>query len=251
MNYKSLLVLVFILVCDRGWADFGDLPCSSRVGELETKVDHSDEEIRRMSSRLDRIQLDLVNSKQELLGEYRKLFGQLSDLQRQILQLNLSRRKHDRESLPSPNVVYHSENVGAGNSKYVGAKSDGGVGSSLGLDEYEEALKTLRAGHYREALTLFQELKSKAPLKLPLQGDLSYWIGTAYYLLGDYRNAIEFFTQVYELWPRNDHASDALFNIINSYYQTDQRSAAKSAEEILLKNYPRSSAAKSLSKSTY
>ncbi|WP_092485626.1 tetratricopeptide repeat protein [Candidatus Ichthyocystis hellenicum] len=256
MNYKVLLFLFFVLLGRLVWADFGDLPYSSKMVELEDMVEHQKGEIVSLRARLDQVQLDMINNKQEQLVEHQKLVGQLSDLQQQILKLGSAHAvDRDKVVVSVPRVVakpvskvtvepYTSPSSLTQQVAYEHKSSE----SSLDFRAYERALQSMRSGHYRGALVSFKEIKSKLSPNSPHNADLNYWMGTAYYLLGEYKNAIEFFSNVYEKWPESERAPDALFNLVNSYYQTDQKSAAKAVGENLIKGYPHSAAAKSLLK---
>lgn len=256
MSYRLLLFLVFVSLGRLAWADFGDLPYSSKMVELEDMVEHQKGEIVSLRSRLDQVQLDILNSRQEQLVEHQKLVGQLSDLQQQIIKLSSAHVVNSDKCVSAPHIVSKpvSKVVVEPYSNPIPSQSVISEGKSaeslLDSRSYEKALQSMRSGHYRGALVSFKDIKSKLSPNSPYNADLNYWMGTAYYLLGEYKDAIEFFSNVYERWPESERAPDALFNLVNSYYQTNQKSEAKIAGENLVKNYPHSAAAKSLSKLT-
>jgi tol-pal system protein YbgF len=70
-----------------------------------------------------------------------------------------------------------------------------------------------------------------------------YWIGEAYYLQRDYRQAIVEFQRVPEVGPTTSKAADALLKIGLSYRNLRDPSQAQQVWSRLVREYPASEAA--------
>jgi tol-pal system protein YbgF len=107
---------------------------------------------------------------------------------------------------------------------------------------YNAALATFRAGEHGQAVLDFLDFIAKYP-KHPLVSNAQYWIGEAYYLQRDYRQAITEFQKVPEVGPGTSKAADALLKIGMSYEGLRDSARARLTWQRLVREYPSSEAA--------
>lgn len=107
---------------------------------------------------------------------------------------------------------------------------------------YNTALATFRAGEHGQAVLDFLDFIAKYP-KHPLVPNAQYWIGEAYYLQRDYRQAIAEFQKVPEVGPGTSKAADALLKIGLSYQGLRDSTRARQTWQRLVRDYPSSEAA--------
>jgi len=107
---------------------------------------------------------------------------------------------------------------------------------------YNAALVMFRAGEHGQAVLDFLDFIAKYP-KHPLVSSAQYWIGEAYYLQRDYRQAITEFQKVPEVGPGTSKAADALLKIGMSYQGLRDSASARQTWQRLVGEYPSSEAA--------
>ena len=104
------------------------------------------------------------------------------------------------------------------------------------------ALATFRMGEHGQAVLDFLDFMAKYP-KHPLVANAQYWIGEAYYVQHDYRQAQTEFQKVLDIAPGSAKAGDALLKI--GYCQLNLRDAlhARATWQRVVHEFPRSEAA--------
>jgi len=107
---------------------------------------------------------------------------------------------------------------------------------------YNAALVTFRAGEHGQAVLDFLDFIAKYP-RHALVSNAQYWIGEAYYLQRDYRQAITEFQKVPEVGPGTSKAADALLKIGMSYQGLRDSASARQTWQRLVREYPSSEAA--------
>lgn len=107
---------------------------------------------------------------------------------------------------------------------------------------YNAALATFRAGEHGQAVLDFLDFIATYP-KHALVSSAQYWIGEAYYLQRDYRQAIAEFQKVPEVGPGTSKAADALLKIGMSYQGLRDSASARQTWQRLVREYPSSQAA--------
>lgn len=115
------------------------------------------------------------------------------------------------------------------------------TGSSEQL--YAAALAQMRAGEHGQAVLDFLDLIAKFPGH-PLTAHAQYWIGEAYYLQRDFRQALLEFQRVIAQDGRGSRAADALLKIGLCYRALEEPLRAREAWEQLVQEFPRSEAAR-------
>ncbi len=103
---------------------------------------------------------------------------------------------------------------------------------------YDRALSLYKARRYKDAIAAFSELLAENP-NHSLSDNCQYWIGEAYYGLGNYEQAIAEFEKVYS-YPNSNKLDDAIIKLGVTYLKLGNREAARSQFEQLIANYPKS-----------
>jgi tol-pal system protein YbgF len=104
---------------------------------------------------------------------------------------------------------------------------------------YNAALATLRLGEHGQAVLDFLDFIAKHP-RHPLVANAHYWIGEAYYVQRDYRQALVEFQKVLDVTPGSHKVPDALLKIGLSYRGLRQDKQARTAWQRVVREFPKS-----------
>lgn len=108
---------------------------------------------------------------------------------------------------------------------------------------YEAALAGMRAGEHGQAVLDFLDFIAKFPTH-PLAGHAQYWIGEAYYLQRDFRQALIEFQKVIDQPEMGAKTTDALLKIGLCYKALNDPLRAREAWNALIAEFPGSEAAR-------
>jgi len=106
------------------------------------------------------------------------------------------------------------------------------------LQLYSEALGNHRRRQYDLAIEQFTRLLDLAP-RDELADNAQYWIGECYYMLGKYRQALTAFTKVFA-YSKTEKADDAQLKVARCYRELGERDKALAAFQKLVDEYPES-----------
>jgi len=102
---------------------------------------------------------------------------------------------------------------------------------------YNAALVLFRAREHGQAVLDLLDFIAKYPEHL-LAPNAQYWIGEAYYLQRDYRQALVEFERVVDMAPASPKAADALLKMGLSYTNLRENSRAQQAWQRVVRDYP-------------
>ena len=108
---------------------------------------------------------------------------------------------------------------------------------------YAAALAGMRAGEHGQAVLDFLDFIAKFPTH-PLAGHAQYWIGEAYYLQRDFRQALIEFQKMIDQPEMSVKAADALLKIGLCYRALNDPLRAREAWDALIAEFPGSEAAR-------
>ena len=111
---------------------------------------------------------------------------------------------------------------------------------------YDRALALVNAKKYDDALDAFAAFLVKWP-DHPNADNATYWRGECYFAKGDYARAAEQLEGVIARFPYGNKVPDALMKLGTTYEKLGDADRAKSARDRLLRDFPRSDAARRLS----
>ena len=104
--------------------------------------------------------------------------------------------------------------------------------------EYNQVLASFRIGNYDECILLFQRFLSANPPERS-KDNIFYWMGTCYFKLEMYKDAITQFETIINDYPIGNKIHDARFILGRSYYYKGETSRAiEILQSALLKNPP-------------
>ena len=107
---------------------------------------------------------------------------------------------------------------------------------------YSAALATFRAHEYGQAVLDFVDFIAKHPGHR-LVGNAQYWIGEAYYVQRDYRQALVEFQKVLDVAPSSPKVADALLKMGFCHRALHDENRARQTWDRVEKDYPKSEAA--------
>ena len=107
---------------------------------------------------------------------------------------------------------------------------------------YNAALATFRAHEYGQAVLDFVDFIAKHPGHR-LVGNAQYWIGEAYYVQRDYRQALVEFQKVIDVAPSSPKVPDALLKMGLCHRALRDENRARQTWDRVEKDYPKSEAA--------
>jgi tol-pal system protein YbgF len=108
--------------------------------------------------------------------------------------------------------------------------------------DYNAALATFRAHEYGQAVLDFLDFIAKHP-QHRLVANAQYWIGEAYYVQRDYRQALVEFQKVLDVAPSSPKVPDALLKMGLCHRNLHDLNHARQTWDRVEKDYPRSDAA--------
>jgi len=108
---------------------------------------------------------------------------------------------------------------------------------------YDMAMASFKAGKYKAAVITFSNFLN---LKLDsnLNASAQYWLGCAYYALGNYDHAIATQNIVVKKYPGDVKAAEAMLNIASSYTEINDKFRAQKVLDQLIVSFPDTPAAK-------
>lgn len=190
---------------------------------------------------------DLLQQLDALQREVRKLRGQvevqaneierLKARQRDVLA-DLDRRVSELEHRTAAPAATPVAPAGAA---VVPATAATAV-SAQEQQDYDAAFGLLKQGFYERAAKGFQDFIVKYP-QSALRDNAQYWLGQAYYVVRNFRQALDEFAKVAGDNPKHEKAPDALLKIGYCYYELgDWAKASKNLNQVITR-YPGTSAA--------
>lgn len=108
---------------------------------------------------------------------------------------------------------------------------------------YDTAMAEFKAGSFKPATVSFSEFLRRYP-KSGYAASAQYFLGSSFYALRDYRNAISAQLVVVKLHAGSARAPDAMLNMASSYAELKDKTNAKKMLDRLVTQYPSSEAAK-------
>lgn len=84
--------------------------------------------------------------------------------------------------------------------------------------DYDTAFTLMKQGYYERAAKGFRDFIAQYP-QSELRDNAQYWLGEAFYVVRNYRQAIEEFRKVFVDYPKSPKAPDALLKTGYSYHE--------------------------------
>jgi len=192
---------------------------------------------------------DLLQQLDTLQTEVRKLRGQLEVQGNEIERLkarerdllaDMDRRVSALEQQKTSATATPASSAGAASSTPPAAAPV----SAQEQKAYDAAFDLLKQGYYERAAKGFRDFISKYP-QSALRDNAQYWLGQAYYVVRNFRQALVEFGKVISDHPNSIKAPDASLKIGYSHYELGEWSKARASLNQVITRYPGTPAAKS------
>ena len=183
-------------------------------------------------------QLELANQIETLKAELAKLRGQL-EVQSYEAE---SAKKRQTDFYNDLDTRLRKLETAQAEARSSGASALPQIDPADETRDYEAALGLFKVAKYREALAAFQNFIKTYAKSAVLPG-AHYWAASAHFQLREFARAAEMFAKVYQGWPADAKAADAMLGQANSLEQGGDNRAMRKALEALVEKYPDSSAA--------
>ncbi len=108
---------------------------------------------------------------------------------------------------------------------------------------FNSALKQFRQGNFKEAATAFRSFLKKYPQSTQ-QPAAQYWLGNALYAQRDYKASNAVLLGLVKHYPTHARAPEALLAVAQNQLEQGQKNLAKQTLQQIIKQYPRSEAAR-------
>ena len=178
--------------------------------------------------------LELASQNEALRQEVAKLRGQVEVLTNEVL--NAQRRQKDfYVELDSRTRKLEPQQV-AIDGKEV-------IVQPMEQQAYDTAMVQFKAGSYKTAAVSFSEFLRRYP-KSGYAASAQFFLGSSFYALRDYRNAISAQMVVVKQHQGSARVPDAMLNIASSYAELKDKISAKKMLDRLVAQHPNSEAAK-------
>lgn len=209
------------------------------VGEAPAAPSPSREALADLLQQLDALQTALRNLRGQVEVQTNEI-ERLKARQRELLA-DLDRRVSELE-----------RRAGAAPAAPVAASAEAAVvpapaataTSAQEQQDYDAAFGLMKQGFYDRAAKGFHDFIVKYP-QSALRDNAQYWLGEAYYVVRNFRQALAEFAKVAGDHPKSEKAPDALMKIGYSYYELGDWVKARENLNQVITRYPGTSAAKS------
>lgn len=242
MHFRLLAMALALLFAVPAHAQLfgGDDEARKAILQIRQQITALQQRETELTARLDRMeaaqrnQLELVNQIENLRQENARLRGQVETLTNELATL----QKRNRD-------LYADLDARIKKFEPTSVTVDGKTAAvdRTELSAYEAPLGLFRSGDFRGALPGFQQFVSRYPQSAYAPA-AQYWIGSAYYALKDYKNAITAHQALVDRFHDSPRVPDALLSMAESQVQLGDKKAANRTLTRIIKEYPDAEAAK-------
>jgi tol-pal system protein YbgF len=203
---------------------FEDSEARRAVTEIRTKLDAKADttSLLELSSQNEALKLEIS----KLRGQVEVLGNELANAQRRQKDFYVELDNRMRKLEPHQ-VVIDGKEV---------------IINSAEQNAYDTAMTQYKAGDYKAASEAFADFVSRYP-KSGFVASAQYFLGSSYYALRDYPNAISAQMVIVKLHSHSSRAPDAMLNIASCYTEMKDKPSAKKVLTKLIAQYPKSEAA--------
>ena len=199
---------------------------------FQTQLEQSQREIQQLRGEMEELQHKLARVKQQQRSSY-------LDVDQRLQQMSGGGRQNQTSDYAAPPPDYAPPAV-TPSYQNVPATPLATAGGSQGA--YNQALATLNAGRYKEAIQQFQTFLKQHPDDL-LASNAQYWQAEAYYVMRNFSAARNGFKKVIDNYPGSSKTADALLKSGFINYEQSRWKQARQQLNQVVKQYPDSSAA--------
>jgi tol-pal system protein YbgF len=213
---------------------FDDDEARQRIEKLRVDLDAVTERVDRASKN----QIDFANQSEALKTDLAKIRGQMEVLLNEIE----ATQKRQRDFYVDLDTRLRKLETAAAPAAEAKAAEPAKPDPAQEGRDYEAALGAFKAGKYKEADAAFMAFIKTYPSS-SLLPNAHYWAASSHYQLKDFNKAAEMFAKVAATWPNDAKAPDSLLAQGNALSETGDSKGAKKVLEILVAQYPATTAA--------
>ena len=217
-----------------------------------------DQRVERMERLLENRNLvDMMLQIEQMQTELRQLRGEVEGQRHAVesmksrqrdLYLDMDRRLRQQETGSSTSLVPRTNNVTAPTEQPQTNRSTmvSSAPESLTASEqvdYQNALGILKEGRYDKSIEAFKAFLAKYPQSL-YAANAQYWIGEAYYVSRDFKQALSEFQKVVEVHADSTKVADAMLKIGFIHYELAEWDKARNVLGHITSRYPKSTASR-------
>ena len=118
------------------------------------------------------------------------------------------------------------------------------AGSAQEQQDYDAAFNLMKQGFYERAAKSFSNFLAKYP-QSALRDNARFWLGEAYYVARNFRQALEEFGKLMNDHPKSPKLPDAMLKTGYSHYELGEWAKARASLNQVMARYPGTPAAKS------
>ncbi|CAB1370586.1 tol-pal system protein YbgF [Denitratisoma oestradiolicum] len=231
----ALLLLACALPARAGL--FDDDEARARIGKLQGEVS----ELTQRQETTGKNQVDFANQVETLNAELARLRGQIEVL---TYELDAAQKRQKDFYVDLDNRLRALETSAAASAAATeGTTTPVAADPAAETDNYESALKALKASRFKEALAAFSAFIKAYP-ESNLQPSAHFWAGYCLNQLREPAKAADMFGRLAAQWPDDPKAPEALLAQANSLEDAGQRAAARKVLTTLAAKYPASESGK-------
>ncbi len=202
------------------------------VGEDETTEQSSDEEevLRLLGLRKDEGTEGTIN-KTKTSDVAETPATQISDLESKLSEKELEIERLKSSLTAKDNKISELESGAFGGKSTLSYSPRGNF-----AEDYQYALSEYNSRNYKNAISIFEKLLA-SDQNNSLSDNCQYWIGEAYYGLGNYNQAVIEFTKVFS-FNKSNKFDDAQLKLGLCYMKSGDKQKAREELERLISAYP-------------
>jgi tol-pal system protein YbgF len=193
---------------------------------------------------------DLLLQVDALQNELRKLRGQVEVQANEIERLKTRQRdliadidRRVQELERRRGAAAPTETTASGGAPTM-APAGSIANTAQEQQEYDAAFGLLKQGFYERATKGFRDFLAKYP-QSDFRDNARYWLGESYYVVRNFRQAVEEFSKVVKDHPKSPKAPDAMLKTGYSQYELGEWAKARESLSQVAALYPGTTAAKS------
>jgi len=230
LHRLALCLFCFGLATAARAALFDDEVARKQIAELKATVEAS-------QAANSRALLELGNQLQALRDEQARLRGQLEAVTYGIEQIN-KRLQDFYVDLDGRLRKLEPQQASGGDTGKPAAATE----PAAAIREYDAAFNLFKAAKYKEAAVALTAFVTNHPAST-LAPSAQYWLGNAWYAMGDCKRAIDMQSQLLTKWPASPRAPEAMLAIATCQQELGKPALAKKMLEDLLAQFPEAPAA--------
>jgi tol-pal system protein YbgF len=189
---------------------------------------------------------DLLQQLETLQAEVRQLRGQIEVQGNEIERLK-ARQRDLLADMDRRISALEQRNAPGASSTAAPAGATASTAPAVSAQEqqaYDAAFGLMKQGYYDRAAKGFRDFIAKYP-QSALRDNAQYWLGQAYYVSRNFRQALVEFGKVVSDHPNSTKVPDAALKIGYSHYELGEWSKARDSLNQVVSRYPGTPAAKS------